>query len=556
MDEFLRESGVDLVPQVVDVDVDEVCAGVKVVVPDVLGNDTAAQDAILVSEKILEQCVFLHGEIDGPAGALCPMCHGVEFEIGNLQESRLVGPSSPQQRADTCKQFNDCKWLREVIVGPAIKSGNFVLGGGFRRKHQDRGRSSVGTKRLCQLQAVLLRKHDIQNHEVVRFRLDHHHAPLTVKRHVDGVVLFLQCLLDEPGNLFFVFDDQDTHVVVSLRGGALFDAREIHDCPRVGFERKVKHFGKSCKECPSLILIENSVYFPSLDLWKESMRLPVLFALASALLFSGCIHTIAVSTVGGIVEEGFSAFTEEADLDFAEKALPGSLKLLEVMLKNDPDNVRMLRLASEAYSSYALAFVEDRDAERARLFYERGRDFGLRMLRQDSELAKAIDGTADDLQAVLGTRGKDDVPAVFWTAFGWGSAIALSMTDPNALADLPKTQVMMEFVARADSEFYFGGADVFLGTVDGTRPKIFGGDPDRSVRHFERALRINKGKFLMTYVYYARSVAVQTQNQGLFGGLLEKVENASLDVLPDFRLANAVAKKKAQLLRAKESELF
>jgi hypothetical protein len=85
---------------------------------------------------------------------------------------------------------------------------------------------------------------------------------------------------------------------------------------------------------------------------------------------------------------------------------------------------------------------------------------------------------------------------------------------------------------------------------------MFGGNTERSVQHFERALRINQGKFLMTYVYYARSVAVQTQNQGLFEGLLEKVDTASLDILPDFRLANAVAKKKAQLLRAKESELF
>jgi len=286
------------------------------------------------------------------------------------------------------------------------------------------------------------------------------------------------------------------------------------------------------------------------------MRVTLIVVLAFALLFSGCIHTIAVSTMGGIVDEGFSAFTEESDLDFAEKALPGNLKLLDVMLKNDPENMRLLRLASEGYSSYALAFLEDREPERARLFYQRARDYGLRMLRQDPELAKAVDGTADDLNTVLANRGADDVPAVFWTAFGWGSAIYLSMTDPNALADLPKAEAMMQFVARVDSAFYFGGADIFLGTLDGTRPKMFGGDSERSMRHFERALRINEGKFLMTYVYYARSLAVQTQNQGLFEGLLGKVESASLEILPEFRLANAVAKKKAQVLRAKESELF
>ena len=277
---------------------------------------------------------------------------------------------------------------------------------------------------------------------------------------------------------------------------------------------------------------------------------------AAAILFSGCVRTIAVSTMGGIIDQGFSAFTEESDLDFAGKAFPGSLKLLEVMLKNDPSDPALLRLASEGYSSYALAFLEDTDPARAKEFYLRGRDYGMRILRQDDELAKALDGTADDLRAVLAGRGVDDVPGIFWTAFGMGGYIQLSITDPNALAELPKAEAMMDFVARVDSSYYFAGADIFLGTLDGSRPKLFGGDAERSRQHFERALRINGGMFLMTYVYYARSCAVQLQNQGLFEGLLDTVDRASLDILPEFRLANAVAKQKAHTLRAQESDLF
>ncbi len=86
------------------------------------------------------------------------------------------------------------------------------------------------------------------------------------------------------------------------------------------------------------------------------------------LLSSGCVQTIAVTTVGGIADDGFSAFTEEDDLDFAEKALPGNIKLLEVMLKNNPDNTRLLLLLSQGYSSYALGFLEDKDPDRARAF--------------------------------------------------------------------------------------------------------------------------------------------------------------------------------------------
>ena len=283
----------------------------------------------------------------------------------------------------------------------------------------------------------------------------------------------------------------------------------------------------------------------------------LLIAICSfALVFAGCIQQIAVSTVGSIVDDGFDALSEEQDLDFAEKALPGNLKLLEVMLKNDPENKRLLRLVSEGYNSYALGFVEDVDADRAAVFYLRARDYALQILRQDKRMAKALDGSVDALKAELARLEKDDVPAVFWAAFGWGSYINLSLTNPDALVDLPRAQAMMEFVEKTDSTFYYGGADVFLGTLYGSRSKLLGGDEKLSRQHFEKALRINQGKFLMTYVFYARSYARQTLNESMFEEMLAKVQNTSLEILPKFRLANAIAKKKAGLLLAKKSEYF
>jgi tetratricopeptide (TPR) repeat protein len=280
------------------------------------------------------------------------------------------------------------------------------------------------------------------------------------------------------------------------------------------------------------------------------------FLLSFTMVFSGCVQTIAISTIGNIVDEGFSGFTEESDLELAAQALPANLKLLEVMLKSDPDNKKILRLLSEGYSSYALGFVEDENPERAKVFYARARDYGIRILRQDKGFAGALDGSIDDLKAELARHDKDDVPAVFWTAFGWGSYIYLSLSDPNVLVDLPRTEAMMRFVAEKDSSYYYGGAFVFLGTLYGSRSRMLGGDPDLARGYFERALKINKGKFLMTDVYYARSVALQTLDEELFDKLLTTVEETSIDVLPEFRLANAIAKRKAKALLSKKEELF
>ena len=114
----------------------------------------------------------------------------------------------------------------------------------------------------------------------------------------------------------------------------------------------------------------------------------------------------------------------------------------------------------------------------------------------------------------------------------------------------------MEFVAARDSAFYYGGAHIFLGTLAGMRPRLLGGDPESSRAHFEAALRLNHGTFLMTYVYYAKSYAVQTLDEELFVSLLETVRNASLEILPENRLANSVAKRKAEQLLERRSELF
>jgi hypothetical protein len=208
------------------------------------------------------------------------------------------------------------------------------------------------------------------------------------------------------------------------------------------------------------------------------------------------------------------------------------------------------------YSSYALGFVEDDSVKRAAALYLRGKEFGMRILRKRPALRNADTLGPDAFRAALSTLSKEDVPAVFWTATGWGSYVAASLTDPEALADLPKVEIMMRFVLEKDPGYFYSGANFFLGTLYGSRPKMLGGDPDSSRAYFDECVRRSGGKFLMAYVYMARSNAVQTQDRELFDRCLTTVDTTSLDVLPEARLSNAIAKRKAALLRSKADELF
>jgi tetratricopeptide (TPR) repeat protein len=278
--------------------------------------------------------------------------------------------------------------------------------------------------------------------------------------------------------------------------------------------------------------------------------------LSAALVLQGCIQTIAIRTMSGIMDNGIRAYFRESDLDFAREGMAGNLKLMEALVDGDPDNEHLLLLAAQGYGSYALAFAEDDSVERARVFYRRGRDYGLRILRHNKALSDALGGDLMSFEEALRGCSREDAPAVFWTAFSWGGYINISRSDLEAMADLSKVLAMMQFVAREDPEYYYGGAHLFLGAINGSMPPMLGGKPELAREHFDKAIEISGGKFLMSYVYYAKTYAVQIQDQDLFESLLSKVENASIDILPEARLPNAVAKRKAALLRDHREELF
>lgn len=285
------------------------------------------------------------------------------------------------------------------------------------------------------------------------------------------------------------------------------------------------------------------------------MRRIIIF-ISAVFLFEGCIQTIALRSMGGILDNGLASFNEESDLQLAHEALGSNLKLIEAMIKSDPDNEQFLLFAAQGYNSYALAFCEDDSVERARVFYLRAKEYGMRVLLKNRIFREALNGDIKKFREAVKTFSKDDVPAIFWTAFSWGSYVNITRTDVAGLADLSKVQALIEFIAEKDPSFYHGGAYLFLGVIEGTTPRSLGGNPDKAKEYFEKCLAINKGKFLMTQLYYARAYAVTTQDQPLFESLLKQVEEASIDDVPEIRLANVIAKQKARKLLAQENELF
>jgi hypothetical protein len=275
---------------------------------------------------------------------------------------------------------------------------------------------------------------------------------------------------------------------------------------------------------------------------------------ALCLLAAGCsFKQAAVRATAPIIEDTFRAFNEEEDPILAEAAAASNLKLLEGLLKSDPDNRGFLLLAARGFGGYAFAFAEEKDPDRAGKLYLRGRAYGMRLLRNHGFIPPS--GLKAFRRAVL-NLGPDSVPAIFWTAYNWANWANLNQTSPRALADLPRVAAMMQRVLDLDEKYFYGGAHVFFGSYYGGRPKIAGGDVKAAKRHFERAVEIARGKFLVNLVFYARYFAIPSQDRETYIKLLRKVTQAPAGILPAERLANTIARMRAKRMLDEVDEYF
>ncbi len=289
---------------------------------------------------------------------------------------------------------------------------------------------------------------------------------------------------------------------------------------------------------------------------KGNMK-KIIFLIAMLVLFTGCsINRMAVRKTGELIGNGMSAIYEESDLQLAKTSIAANLKLMEVLLKSDPGNSQLKLLLAQGYGAYALAFIEDEDPERAKYFYLKARDFALEVVNKEFKTEDFAQLPLPELQEKLKNADKDDVEPLFWLATYWGSWVMLSLDNNRALFALPKIEAIMQRIIELDESFYFAGAHLFFGSLYAAKPVMLGGKPAESKKHFDRALELTDNNFLLTRVYYAAFYAVRMQDGELFDKLLNEVLEADLNILPEFKLINQVAKKKAIMWKNRKDELF
>lgn len=290
-----------------------------------------------------------------------------------------------------------------------------------------------------------------------------------------------------------------------------------------------------------------------------SFRFGIWLTLLLLLISSqpACLYSkkVRVGTAALLVEDVAKAAYKQSDLRIIREGMPAYLMLMDGMIEAWPDNEQLLLAAAQAYSSFASVLGGDQDKEYIKLLAGKTKDYALRSLVQRG-FKDPIKSPFDDFTKDVQAAGKKDVPYIFWSAACWANWIILNLDSVEAMAELPRVELLIRRAQELDEGFYYGGPDLFLGVWLASRPAVAGGDLQKARQYFLRALDLGKGKFLMAYVYYADNYARRALDKDLFVSTLNKVLETPADISPDLTLVNTIAKTKAKELLSHVDEYF
>jgi len=264
---------------------------------------------------------------------------------------------------------------------------------------------------------------------------------------------------------------------------------------------------------------------------------------------------LRAAAIGSFVADVAAAAAQHDDLELVAQAVPTYLLLLEGLLQDDPDDPELLTDLAEAYASYG-TLVEVEEPERARRLYRRAMTHGLKALAQEKALAPLLGAPFPEFSRITGHLRPKDTRRVFWAALGWGAWISASTESMEALADLPKVILLMEWVVTQDETINYGAPHVFLGVYHAALPPALGGDPEKALYHFDRAMALSQNSALMVHVQKARFYARQVFDRPLYESLLHQALSLPADRVPELTLQNAAAREMARKLLEETDAFF
>jgi len=277
-------------------------------------------------------------------------------------------------------------------------------------------------------------------------------------------------------------------------------------------------------------------------------------------MLGGCdTAKLAADSTAELFGRAAPGIEQHWDYVLVGKSFPASIIQLEGILRVVPDNEVIGMSLVGAYVGYGTGWIEDRvevadieddweEAEhlrrRALVMYTRAWELSKHFLRnRDAGFDDALKGGVDTLQAWVDTVlvEKKDAAILLWAGASLGARINMGMEDMDTVADLPLAKVILNRSVALDPDFMFMIGKMTMGVLAASE---FPPDMDAAKLILDDVLEKTERRNLMVQTSMARYYAVNIGDHKLFRELLQEVIDAG-DVLPEARLSNAIARRRA-----------
>lgn len=299
-------------------------------------------------------------------------------------------------------------------------------------------------------------------------------------------------------------------------------------------------------------------------------------AAAALVALSACdMGQFTVNTTSKVLIRAQPSLKMESDYELAARAIPGTLKTIEGFWVVHPENPILRTLLTEGYCQYGIGFVEDEweraliakdfdaaqelDARSSRMFL---RCMNYALMQLGKKWQDGLFGDTESVAKLIASASGGKRTPLMWAAIGLGSMINHNKDNVELVAQAPTAKAMLFKVVELDDKSppkdkaLHALPHVALGLLYTASGPQLGGSAEKASEHFQRAIEITDGKFLLARVNYARRVGVMKQDRKFFHDELVKVLQTDPAIWPEQRLANEIAHRRARRYLSQEKELF
>ena len=299
---------------------------------------------------------------------------------------------------------------------------------------------------------------------------------------------------------------------------------------------------------------------------KKIIKMTILFVMVIFVI--GCSpKKILLKQFDGVFDSIEYVYLTDDDPQLVKEAFPFNLKIIEILLNQDPDNREMLLTALSSFTMYAYGFLME-DAEklslkdyeagikvydRANKLFKRALRYGLHgMELKYPEFAIWLERREVDNNPFV----EEDITYLYWFSAALGGLISSSHGNPVYVVDLPKVGWLLGKSMEINEAWNNGALYSAMISFTMSRPDAVKNREQVARDYFNKAVKASSGKDCSVFVRFAESVCINNQNKDEFIENLNYVLNFNIESAKELRLTNTMAQSRAKWLMSRIDELF